>query len=138
MQEKSFGIVPVFKSGEKHFFLLIKHSNGHWSFPKGHADEGETEIETAKRELEEETGIRDYELVGNASFSEQYAFQKEGELVNKTVKYFLAIVQNQDIRIQPEEISDFKWVEFEEAMKLITHKEAREVLERAEEYLGNN
>lgn len=138
MQEKSFGIVPVFESGEKHFFLLIKHSNGHWSFPKGHADEGEMEIETAKRELEEETGIRDYKLVGNASFSEQYTFQKEGNLVNKIVKYFLAIVQNQDIRIQPEEISDYKWVEFDDAIKLITHKEAREVLEKAEEYLENN
>ena len=41
--------------------LLIKHiKSGYWSFPKGHVENGETEEETAKREIKEETGIDVY------------------------------------------------------------------------------
>ena len=57
--DKSCGVV-LFNSGK---VLLLRHSStssrggGHWDFPKGHIDEGESEIQTALRELEEETGI---------------------------------------------------------------------------------
>lgn len=37
--------------------LLIRHQNGSWVFPKGHIDAGETALQTALREVEEEAGI---------------------------------------------------------------------------------
>ena len=58
MHEKSCGAIVYRKYHGNTEILLIKHINsGHWSFPKGHVEEGETEEETAKREIMEETGI---------------------------------------------------------------------------------
>ena len=61
MHEKSCGAIVYRKSHGNIEILLIKHVNsGHWSFPKGHVEGTETEIETAKREIKEETG---YEVI---------------------------------------------------------------------------
>ena len=48
------------KENEKFVFLLVYQSNGHYSFPKGHMEEGETEIETALREVKEEGYLVEY------------------------------------------------------------------------------
>ena len=56
--EKSCGAIVFRKFHGNIELLLIKHANGgHWSFPKGHVEEGETEVETALREVHEETGL---------------------------------------------------------------------------------
>ena len=76
--EKSCGIV-LFYSDE---FLIIQHSTesnelkGHWDFPKGHVEENETELETASRELKEETGIEDFRL---GQFSDKHANKNENK-----------------------------------------------------------
>lgn len=58
LNEKSCGALVYRKYHGNTEILLIKHLNsGHWSFPKGHVEEGETEVETAIREIKEETGI---------------------------------------------------------------------------------
>ena len=56
-KELSSGIVVFFRSKKSIEYLLLKHIQGHWSFPKGHIEEGETLEETAIRETFEETGI---------------------------------------------------------------------------------
>ena len=48
-------------SNEKEF-LLLHHTVGHWDFPKGNIEAGEDELETARREIFEETGIQDVEF----------------------------------------------------------------------------
>ena len=56
--EKSCGAIVYRKFHGNIELLLIKNQNGgHWSFPKGHVEEGETEEQTAVREIMEETGI---------------------------------------------------------------------------------
>ena len=58
LHEKSCGAIVYRKYHGNTEILLIKHINsGHWSFPKGHVEGNETEEETAKREIMEETGI---------------------------------------------------------------------------------
>ena len=61
-REKSCGCIII----NKNKVLLIKQTKGHWGFPKGHVEKDETEIETAIREVKEETGldIKDLKLVG--------------------------------------------------------------------------
>ena len=76
--EKSCGIV-LFHSED---FLLIQHSvklgeKGHWDFPKGHMERGETEIQTALREVEEETGLKDLKLFPKFSHKISYKLIKE-------------------------------------------------------------
>ena len=134
--EKSFGVVPVRRQKGKDLFLLVRHHAGHWAFPKGHAEKGETEEETALRELAEETGIRDCRLVPGASFAESYAVPEKP--VRKTVKYFLGIVGTAAVRVQEEEIADFKWLEAAAARKLMTFDEGPKILDQAVKIMASN
>ncbi|XZO03433.1 MAG: bis(5'-nucleosyl)-tetraphosphatase [Microcoleus sp.] len=149
MKDEAFGIVPVFVNATDTLFLLIQHQAGHWAFPKGHADPGESALETAKRELEEETGIRDYEVLEEPSFVEYYSFvqeyapssvkhyssAKEGEVIEKSVTYFVAFVNLMDVVLQVEEVQNSAWSSFEEAINLITFDGNRQVLREVKAYL---
>jgi 8-oxo-dGTP pyrophosphatase MutT (NUDIX family) len=123
------------RKDDKWLFLLIQHNHGHWAFPKGHPKQRESEIETAKREFEEETGIKEYELRENTFFIENYSYQGKDEVIKKQVKYFLAIVNNPDVLLQKEELQNFKWVDCEEALELITFDEAKEILKEVNDLL---
>lgn len=149
MKDEAFGIIPVFSTESDILFLLIQHQAGHWAFPKGHADPGESALETAKRELEEETGIRDYEVLEEPSFVEHYsfvqesvpssvkhyAFAKEGELIEKTVTYFVAFVNSREVVLQAEEVQNYAWSSFDEAINLITFDGNRGILREVKVYL---
>ena len=149
MKDKAFGIVPVFATVADSLFLLIQHQAGHWAFPKGQAEPGESAIETAKRELEEETGILDYEVLEEPSFVEHYSFVqegtptfvkhylsvKEGEPIEKTVTYFVAFVNSMEVKLQAEEVQSSAWIAFDEAINLITFDGNRGVLREVKAYL---
>ncbi|OLP17227.1 NUDIX hydrolase [Leptolyngbya sp. 'hensonii'] len=135
MKDASFGIVPIRRQGDIHLFLLIQHHAGHWGFPKGHAEPGESPLEAACREFEEETGIREYKLLGDTSFSEHYAFAKKQQTIEKTVLYFMALVESTQVSFQAEEIRSYTWATFEEALKLITFSGSKQVLRQTEEHL---
>jgi bis(5'-nucleosidyl)-tetraphosphatase len=142
MKDEAFGIVPIFiqKTGESSEvqFLLIRHWAGHWGFPKGHAEPGETAIATACRELEEETGIQSYKVLDDTSFVEQYGFKKDDQLVEKTVTYFLATVQSKAVTCQEQEIQAYTWVNFDTALKTITFDQAKQILQRVHDYLQDH
>jgi bis(5'-nucleosidyl)-tetraphosphatase len=73
--------------------LLIKHVNsGHWSFPKGHVEGTETEVETAKREIKEETAI---DVLIDPTFRETVSYFPKRD-TQKTVVYFIARAKNYD------------------------------------------
>lgn len=56
--EKSCGVI-VYRRNQEHIDLLLVKNRygGHWSFPKGHVEGNETEVQTALREVREETGL---------------------------------------------------------------------------------
>ena len=60
--EKSAGAV-VFRKEKEPLYLLLHYEAKHWDFPKGHVEENESDNETVKREVEEETGIKDIEII---------------------------------------------------------------------------
>jgi len=139
IKEKSFGVIPVFRDKENNlFFCLVQHAEGHWGFPKGHPEPGESEKETAARELEEETGIDMIDFSSNKSFIEEYAFEQDGIIHDKSVKYFFGFVSSV-VSATPDnfkkEIPELKWVTYEDAKKLITFPEAKRILEEVFEYL---
>jgi 8-oxo-dGTP pyrophosphatase MutT (NUDIX family) len=136
MKDKTFGIIPFYKDLNDYHFLLIRHNAGHWAFPKGHQQMGETPIDTAMREFSEETGLTDYKIIEGTSFIEGYSFINDGLTIEKTVEYFLAYVNDiSKVSIQQQEIQDFKWASFDDAIGLITFKECRELFVKVNDYI---
>lgn len=132
-REKSCGaIVSALFGGDKRI-LLIRHKNGgHWAFPKGHVEGMETEEETALREILEETGLA-VTLDTRFRTSVTYSPKKN---VRKDVVYFAAEADLTDAVPQPEEVTELRWAEPEEALRLITFENDRGVLRRYLEFLS--
>ena len=80
--DQAFGLIPVLINNNHYQFLLIQHQGGHWGFPKGHAEAGESPVQSACREFEEETGITQYEVNEGVSLIEQYQFEVRGTQVD--------------------------------------------------------
>jgi len=126
MTEESAGVIPVHKaSGD---ILLIRHLAGHWGFPKGHIEIGENTKQAALRELKEETGL-DKVILGTEPIVKKYTFNKNGFAVSKTVTYFVGIVDDKEITLQRDEIEDFAWLPYPQALERITY--SRDVLQSA-------
>ncbi len=134
VDEKSCGIITILKK-EKDFFLILKQTDEHWSFPKGHMKKGETSRETALRELKEETGITEIKLASLPSIFEEYDFCCNITNCHKINEYFIGFVVDDKVVIQVEEISEYKWATFEEVMKIFQYESRKEVLTQAKKYL---
>ncbi len=125
--EKSCGAVVFRKYHGNTELLIIKHVNGgHWSFPKGHVEEGETEEETAIREIKEETGV---DVIIDSSFREVVTYSPKKE-TQKDVIYFLAIAKNSNLVPQEEEIADIKWVEISRAHAVLSYDNDRQLVNK--------
>ncbi len=139
--DASCGVVPVAiepATGVRRY-LLIQHHAGHWGFPKGHPERGETEVEAARRELREETGLAGVELLAEPRMSESYIFRDSrggGGLIHKRVAYFIGIVASTHVTPQVEEISDYAWGTFDETLARLSFKEARRILTESEAFLA--
>ncbi len=133
-RDEAFGIIPILQRGDEHQFLLIQHHAGHWGFPKGHADPGETDVQAACREFEEETGITNFTVL-DVSFSEEYPFSRDGKKFAKTVVYYPAFVQSATVNCQPEEIKDYSWLSYDLAIGRLTFDGAKRVLTEVQQYL---
>ena len=132
-QEKSCGAVVFSREGGALSFLLIRHVNGgHWSFPKGHMETGESETQTALREIREETGLR-VEL--DTGFRRENSYSP-AEGVWKTVVYFAAEAGDRRLETQKEEILEAGWYSRTEAKEKITYPADVALFEAAAAYLG--
>jgi len=120
-QEKSCGCIVI---NNKNEVLLIHHNAGHWDFPKGHVENGETEIQTAIREVKEETNI-DVEVNEKYRYVTEYSPKED---VMKEVVYFLAKNISDNKEAQLEEVSEVKWFKLEEAVEKITYNTSKEIL----------
>ena len=127
--EKSCGAIVVRRNAENIEILLIRSAkNGHWSFPKGHVEPGESERQTAKREIMEETSI-DVEILPH--FREVMTYSpKEG--VQKDVVYFLASPKNTDFAPQQGEIAQVSWVNMAPLPDVLTYDNDKQLFVKAE------
>jgi tRNA nucleotidyltransferase (CCA-adding enzyme) len=133
--EKSAGAI-VYYYEEKPYFLLLKYKN-YWGFAKGLIEQGESAEETAKREVMEETGLKDIQIIPKFEFKQQWFYKREGELVRKEAIFLLARITKQETgntRISHEH-EDFCWLPYEEAIKLMKIKQNKAMLEKAYEFI---
>lgn len=115
------GFFLLIREGENLRFLLLQHAN-RWDLPKGHCDPGESFLETAIRELREETGINRDELEIDPSFSFEvrYPVQYHGansKSYNKRVKYFLAFLSSMPT-VRVTEHLGARWIDWDPSLKV--------------------
>lgn len=126
------GIVYKLKDSQP-LILLLKDHNGQWTFPKGLIDDNEDKVETAKREVAEEVGLKKISLVASLS-PIGYWYRWEGELIKKTVYYYLfkAKVEEKLVPQEEEGISEAKWFSAKKALTVVGyHKTGVKLLKEA-------
>ena len=130
-QEISAGIIVFRKAedGERRFLLL--DYGKYWDYPKGHLKKDEDEREAALRELEEETGIIDIELMDDFRHEIVYFFRPPGRnLVRKTVVFFMGEVESEKVTISHEHVG-YEWLKGEDALARVKYPTAKEVMKAA-------
>jgi 8-oxo-dGTP pyrophosphatase MutT (NUDIX family) len=124
------GIVFRFEAGRPSF-LLIRDSYRNWGFPKGHLEGGEAPEAAAIREVGEETGLRDLAIRGPID-TIQWSFRFRGDQIHKVCHFFLMETgQSQTSPQRTEGITACRWTSFDEANRMLSYRNAREVLRRA-------
>ncbi|MDP4121329.1 MAG: NUDIX domain-containing protein [Bacillota bacterium] len=133
LYEKSCGAVVYCYMFHEIRILLVKNHNGrYWSFPKGHMEEGEDEVQTALRELKEETGLDVRIFEGFREISDYCPYGN----IKKRVVFFLAESKDNHVIIQQKEIDNFVWATFDDAKKLCCFENDQRVIQKAKEFLG--
>ncbi len=128
LHEKSCGAIVYRRFHGNIEILLIKHVNsGHWSFPKGHVEGDETELETAKREIKEETGL---DVIIDQTFRETVSYSPRRD-TQKIVVYFLALARNYDFVPQEEEIAEIRWVDIVRAARMLPYENDKSIVNKA-------
>lgn len=117
MVEESAGVIPVHKDSRE--ILLVHHLAGHWGFPKGHLKTGENARRAALRELKEETGLAKVILEGKP-IVEKYSFGKNGVQIEKTVSYFVGMVDTKNVTMERKELQGVAWLPYTQALERLT------------------
>ena len=134
MKEKSCGAIVYKKENDELKFLLVHQHNNHHSFPKGHMEDNETELETALREIKEETNL-DVELDSNFRYSISYLLEEKN--IMKEVVYFTATPKTFDLVPQEGEILNLSWFTYEETIQKLEFDNIKEVFQAAYNYIKN-
>ena len=110
---RSCGVLLMTRTNPRSF-LLMRHGD-RWDLPKGHVDEGETDLECALREFEEETGIARERIELDPAFRFEEVYypirKKAGERSEKTLVIFLATVPERLPIVATEHVGH-DWVEW--------------------------
>lgn len=126
MQEKSCGVIVFYNDK----VLLIKHNLGHIGFPKGHVEGMETEEETAIREVKEETNC-DVEII--PGFREKITYSPKKN-ITKDVIFFIGKPLNKELSPQLAEVQKVDFVNYKEALNLLTYQDEKDLLKKALQY----
>lgn len=146
-KEKSAGAIIFRKEGDKIYYLLLHYPTGHWEFPKGHIEGKETEEETVKREIKEETGIEDLKIIPGFKQYIKYFFRQYKENVSeadrrkgktpwvfKLVVFFIAETKEKEVKISHEH-KGYAWLPIEEAIKKTTFKNSKDLLKKSNDFI---
>jgi bis(5'-nucleosidyl)-tetraphosphatase len=136
MTEKSAGFILITDDFETtdYSVLLLHYTSGHWDFPKGNIETNETELESATRELQEETGIERFRVIPSFRYVLDYKYTRRNVLISKQVTLFLASTGVRKVKISHEHIG-YSWVKKSDATTQLTYKNAKNALMQAINFL---
>lgn len=131
--EKSCGAVVCIKEKGERKYVLARSLTGSWGFPKGHMEPGETEEQTALREIYEEVHLKPVLCEGFRT-TDEYPLPDKADTV-KQVVFFCATCEDQGLRAQRSELREARLATYEEALRLLSFESSRRVLREAHAFL---
>ncbi len=149
----SAGVVIFRRENGRIKYLLLHYiyeeRPRHWDFPRGGIEKNEKSIETAKREIWEESGIKYLKFISGFKESIRWFYKRKinfrvksnGILKNKaktitvfkTAIFYLAELKKGKVKISFEHV-DYKWLPRDEALECLTFKNAKNVLKKANQF----
>jgi ADP-ribose pyrophosphatase YjhB (NUDIX family) len=120
-KSKSAGGIIVNEYNE---IIVVSQKGTSWSLPKGHLEENETELDGALREIYEETGVINLELVKLLGSYERYSMRDELEL--KTITLFLFRALKQELNPIDKDNPEAIWIHKDKVRELLTHPKDKE------------
>ncbi len=137
IEELSAGAVVFYEDQKRpeRLYLVLNYPAGHWDFPKGAVEKGESEEQAAAREIREETGIEVSSFISGFRRKIEYRYRKGSGLSHKQVVFFLAKSNTEQVRISHEH-SKYEWLTWERAQSRLTFDNARNVLRDADLFLS--
>ena len=131
IQEKSCGAVVYWQGEGERLYLIEQMRGGHFAMPKGHVEAGESEAQTAAREIREETGLL---VTVDTGFRRSIAYSPYPGCV-KEVVYFTARAASRETSVQEAEVRAIVWLPLHEALKRLSYESDREILRAADAWL---
>ena len=131
-EEKSCGAIVFTRRNGQMLYVVVQEASGAYSFPKGHVESGETEIQTAVREVCEETGLHPLFLDGFRETDTYDLREKPG--TRKQVAYFIAEFHDETPVPRLGEILRIHLLTYDEAIRCFTHEGTRHVLTAADRF----
>jgi bis(5'-nucleosidyl)-tetraphosphatase len=126
LEEKSIAAVVFFKDE----YLLLKYGLGHWGFVKGHVEKEENDEQTIMRELAEETGIINAEIVNGFKQHYDYYYNFKGKRFHKKIHCYLIKAKTKEVKLSYEHV-DYTWLSINPAIKKASFKNTKEMLKKA-------
>jgi bis(5'-nucleosidyl)-tetraphosphatase len=133
IEQQSAGIVVYCIKDYEFQYLILHYVSGHWDLAKGKLEPGETKMQAAARELQEETGLT-AQIIPGFEESLSYMFKERGKMVKKTVTFFVGKTHEQAIRLSREH-QGYLWVPFEKAYTKLTYNNAKELIQHVDDFL---
>jgi 8-oxo-dGTP pyrophosphatase MutT (NUDIX family) len=134
--ERSAGFVVFCRADGKETFLLLRSGRDtFWGLPKGNVGENESDLDAAKRELLEETGIICKEHFPEFAEKIHYRFRRRSRAVSKEVVYFLTRAENQNVKLSWEHV-EFIWTDLTTTLSLLSFENLRGVIRKAATFVG--
>ena len=137
-KEISAGFVIFRRTKDGPMFLVLYTRGQYWNFPKGKLEPRENAFDAAVREMDEETGLKKDDLRIKRGFAayENFTYKRDGKKIFKTVKFFLAETNKEEINISKEH-NGFGWFLYKDANKILSlHKESQAVLRKANNFIN--
>jgi 8-oxo-dGTP pyrophosphatase MutT (NUDIX family) len=112
----------------------MHYEAGHWDFVKGNVEPNESEKDTVIRELREETSIVDARFIEGFREKIDYFYKRQGATIYKEVVFFLMETHTAKVKLSYEHVG-YDWLPYQSAMEKLTFKNAKDVLQKAHEFL---